>query len=207
MSLNTKALFDHACGVQCSSSARTLRISLAALTLWLPLNSLLYVAVLTLTSPSDTILLPLFPSSPFPPPSPPPIAVIYQLLLHRRLPIDPNGIYALLSSSGIKQTMGMGGFCTSFCGWHSVASYLKGALSLKYLYVGWTADCEGCQRSYARWVIASKRAHVPACIHAYVFAFCMCSCERLHTAMCVSMNVTHVSTTSPSCLPLTPVHL
>lgn len=56
----------------------------------------------------------------------------------------------VLSSSGIKQSLGMGAFCSNYCGWHHAASYLHGALLLKYLFVGWVSDCEGCYRNYAR---------------------------------------------------------
>lgn len=47
------------------------------------------------------------------------------------LPRDSNGVYFVLTSSGVSETSG---FCTSYCGWHTHASL--GGVDIKYSFVG-----------------------------------------------------------------------
>lgn len=65
-----------------------------------------------------------------------------------RLPYDNNGVYFVLSSSGIKQTWGSDGFCTTFCGWHD--SFSTNGYMIKYAYIGWSGDCSGCKHLFSR---------------------------------------------------------
>jgi hypothetical protein len=54
------------------------------------------------------------------------------------LPLDPNGIYSIITDSTVSVTTYSGGnpqtFCGSYCGWHSYASYQ--GMYLKYLFAG-----------------------------------------------------------------------
>ena len=52
------------------------------------------------------------------------------------LPVDPNGIYILLSSTDITVTAGSAsyGFCTAFCGFHT--HYTQGSTDVKVAWVG-----------------------------------------------------------------------
>ena len=87
----------------------------------------------------------------FPPPRPS-MAVIESLQASGSLPYDESAVYAVLSSSGIKQRVGVDGFCTTFCGWHSyyVASDGSNTFNIKYLFVGYSSDCDGCRNTYAK---------------------------------------------------------
>jgi hypothetical protein len=46
---------------------------------------------------------------------------------------DPNGVYFVLTSAGIRETSG---FLTRFCGWHSYATTVNSSTTLKYSFVG-----------------------------------------------------------------------
>ena len=67
------------------------------------------------------------------------------------LPYDESAVYAVLASSGIQQYVGVDAFCTTFCGWHSyyVASDGADSFNIKYMFVGYSSDCTGCQNTYA----------------------------------------------------------
>jgi hypothetical protein len=58
-------------------------------------------------------------------------AVVSTALRGAKIPIDPNGVYFVLTSSDVSESSG---FCTSYCGWHSHAA-LNGA-DIKYAFVG-----------------------------------------------------------------------
>lgn len=62
-------------------------------------------------------------------------AVVANALQQNRLPIDPNGVYFVLTSADVGQDSGNGhAFCSDDCGWHSYNTY-SGNL-LKYAFVG-----------------------------------------------------------------------
>lgn len=48
-----------------------------------------------------------------------------------KLPLDPNGVYFVLTSKDVKESSG---FCTRYCGWHSAASI--GQQIVKFAFVG-----------------------------------------------------------------------
>ena len=57
------------------------------------------------------------------------------------LPRDSNGVYFVLTSSGISETSG---FCTQYCGWHTHANL--GGTDIKYAFVGNPDRCpSGCE--------------------------------------------------------------
>lgn len=59
------------------------------------------------------------------------LGVVSTALNGSKLPVDPNGVYFVLTSSDVSESSG---FCTSYCGWHSHAT-LKSA-DIKYAFVG-----------------------------------------------------------------------
>ncbi len=58
-------------------------------------------------------------------------AVVQSALSSNRLPVDPNGVYFVLTSSDVSETSG---FLTQYCGWHSNAA-MSGA-DIKFAFVG-----------------------------------------------------------------------
>jgi hypothetical protein len=57
------------------------------------------------------------------------------------LPRDANGVYFVLTSSGVNETSG---FCTRYCGWHTRATL--GGVDIKYSFVGNVDRCpSGCE--------------------------------------------------------------
>jgi hypothetical protein len=57
--------------------------------------------------------------------------IIKNAVAANKVPLDPNGIYFVLTSPDVKETSG---FCTSFCGWHSAASL--NSVRLRYSFIG-----------------------------------------------------------------------
>jgi hypothetical protein len=55
------------------------------------------------------------------------------------LPVDPNGIYLVLSSADVDQKGSLGEFCINFCGFHNHAA-LNGT-DIKFAFVGNSARC------------------------------------------------------------------
>ena len=64
------------------------------------------------------------------------------------IPRDTNALYAVLTSSGIKQGTGSDSFCSTYCGWHG--AYTVSASVYKYMFVGWSGDCGGCKGQFVR---------------------------------------------------------
>jgi len=54
------------------------------------------------------------------------------------LPSDPNGVYFVLTSADVNET---GGFCTSYCGWHTARS--RNGTNIKFAFIGDGARCNG----------------------------------------------------------------
>jgi hypothetical protein len=54
------------------------------------------------------------------------------------LPSDANGVYFVLTSADVNET---GGFCTSYCGWHTAHS--RNGADIKYAFIGDAARCNG----------------------------------------------------------------
>jgi hypothetical protein len=57
--------------------------------------------------------------------------VVSRAISNGSLPSDTNGIYFVITSSGVNETSG---FCTQYCGWHNHASI--GGADIKYAFVG-----------------------------------------------------------------------
>ncbi len=64
------------------------------------------------------------------------IASIVETAIVVGLPLDSNGLYLVLTSGGIKEKTG---FCSSYCGWHSYATYNN--VVIKYGFVGDPTAC------------------------------------------------------------------
>jgi len=64
-------------------------------------------------------------------------SVVATALNNGQLPRDSNGVYFVLTSSGISETSG---FCTSYCGWHTHATL--GGVDIKYSFVGNPDRCQ-----------------------------------------------------------------
>jgi hypothetical protein len=57
------------------------------------------------------------------------------------LPLDPNGVYMVLTSSDVKESSG---FCRTYCGFHTHATI--GGADIKYAFVGNVDQCpSGCE--------------------------------------------------------------
>lgn len=61
-------------------------------------------------------------------------AIIADAIASNNLPLDSNGIYFILTSSDVKQTLGFSAFCVDFCGWHEHFSISD--VDIKYSFVG-----------------------------------------------------------------------
>ncbi len=60
---------------------------------------------------------------------------------HGTLPLDPNGLYFVLTSADVEETSG---FCTDYCSWHHHAKI--GRVDVKYAFLGNPAHCpEACE--------------------------------------------------------------
>ncbi len=57
--------------------------------------------------------------------------IVAQAINSHQYPLDPNGIYFVLTSSSVTETSG---FCTSYCGWHT--SGLVNNVRVKYAFIG-----------------------------------------------------------------------
>jgi len=70
------------------------------------------------------------------------ISSIVATAIHsNELPLDPNGVYFVLTSADVNETSG---FCSQYCGWHS--STRINNTSIKYAFVG---NADRCLRSCA----------------------------------------------------------
>jgi hypothetical protein len=58
-------------------------------------------------------------------------AIVKKAIKEKKLPLDPNGIYFVLTSADVDETSG---FCTSYCGWHSYTIIEN--TYVKYAFVG-----------------------------------------------------------------------
>jgi len=68
-------------------------------------------------------------------------SVVANALNAGALPRDSNGVYFVLTSSGVSETSG---FCTQYCGWHTHATL--GGVDIKYSFVGNPDRCpSGCE--------------------------------------------------------------
>ena len=68
-------------------------------------------------------------------------SVVSNAISSGALPRDSNGVYFVLTSSGISETSG---FCTQYCGWHTHATL--GGVDIKYAFVGNVDRCpSGCE--------------------------------------------------------------
>jgi hypothetical protein len=68
-------------------------------------------------------------------------SVVANALNSGALPRDSNGVYFVLTSSGVNETSG---FCTQYCGWHTHATL--GGVDIKYSFVGNPDRCpSGCE--------------------------------------------------------------
>jgi hypothetical protein len=65
--------------------------------------------------------------------------VVYGALASGSFPVDPNGVYFVLTAPNI-DTSALG-MCTSICGWHSVAGF--NGTNIKYSFIGSPSRCNG----------------------------------------------------------------
>lgn len=72
-------------------------------------------------------------------------AVVTNAITAKKLPLDRNGLYVVLSSADVNETSGL---CTSYCGWHKNTAYQQ--INLKYAYIG---NPERCPNSCAAELI------------------------------------------------------
>jgi hypothetical protein len=63
-------------------------------------------------------------------------AIVTSHMGANHFPVDPNGVYLVLTSSDVNETSG---FCTSYCAWHT-AGAISGA-DIKYGFIGNAARC------------------------------------------------------------------
>ena len=56
----------------------------------------------------------------------------------KKLPLDPNGIYLVVTSPDIGETSG---FCTNYCGWHTYTRY--GNTPIQFAFIGDSKRCPG----------------------------------------------------------------
>lgn len=61
--------------------------------------------------------------------------IVVAALGAKKLPVDPNGVYFVLTSKDVSE----GNFCTQFCGWHTFMTYQK--QNLRYSFVGSADRC------------------------------------------------------------------
>lgn len=64
------------------------------------------------------------------------LAIVTNAINKNQLPLDPNGIYFVLTSADVNETSG---FCTSYCGWHTNATVKN--TNIKYGFIGNAARC------------------------------------------------------------------
>jgi hypothetical protein len=57
--------------------------------------------------------------------------IVRNAITSNKLPLDPNGIYFVLTSADVRETSG---FCSSFCGWHTYMTVNN--TNIKYSFVG-----------------------------------------------------------------------
>jgi hypothetical protein len=58
------------------------------------------------------------------------VAIVSTAITAKKLPLDANGVYFVLTSADVTQT----GFCTKFCGWHTYVPI--GGVNVKYSFIG-----------------------------------------------------------------------
>jgi len=63
-------------------------------------------------------------------------AVVKSALSSGKLPVDPNGVYFVLTSSDVAESSG---FCSNYCGWHTYGSI--SSANIKYAFVGNASRC------------------------------------------------------------------
>jgi Phosphate-induced protein 1 conserved region len=63
-------------------------------------------------------------------------SIVDRILTLKKLPLDPNGIYFVLTSADVNET---GGFCSQYCGWHT--SGTSNNTNIKYAFIGNGARC------------------------------------------------------------------
>ena len=83
------------------------------------------------------------------------IATLVSRALGNGLPIDPNGVYFVLTAPGVKETSG---FLTQYCGWHTYGTLSDGT-AIKYAFVG---DAAGNSLGNCAWQTASSPNGDPA---------------------------------------------
>jgi hypothetical protein len=68
-------------------------------------------------------------------------SIVVSALNAGKVPLDPNGIYFVLSSSNISESSG---FCTQYCGWHTAGNISSGTYAgqhIRYSFVGNANRC------------------------------------------------------------------
>jgi hypothetical protein len=64
--------------------------------------------------------------------------IVTGVLASGRLPVDPSGVYFVLTSADVNLS---DGFCTQFCGWHTAGSF--NGTYIKFSFVGDATRCNG----------------------------------------------------------------
>lgn len=68
-------------------------------------------------------------------------AVVTNALTRKQLPVDPNGVYFVLTSPDVNETTG---FCSQYCGWHDSQNYK--ATRIHFAFIGDGDQCpDGCE--------------------------------------------------------------
>ena len=70
-------------------------------------------------------------------------AIVQTAIGNGSLPLDPNGLYFVLTAVGVGQTNGTNGsFLTQYCGWHTAGTY--NGQWVKFSFVGDAGNSSGC---------------------------------------------------------------
>lgn len=63
--------------------------------------------------------------------------IVKNALSGGKLPVDPNGVYFVLTDASVRVSgSGGGGFCSSYCGWHTYNYYGTAQTPIKFSFVG-----------------------------------------------------------------------
>lgn len=65
--------------------------------------------------------------------------IVFKKILSKELPLDPDGLYLVITDKNVSQHWMLQSFCNDYCGWHYYETYKN--VSIKYGFVG---DVEKC---------------------------------------------------------------
>lgn len=85
------------------------------------------------------------------------VAIVKDAITSNSLPLDPNGVYYVLTSKDVSEGPLSIGFCTSYCGYHF--NFLLNDVNVKYSFVGDTDQCPNActvRRKYVEYNIKTS---------------------------------------------------